>query len=233
MKKIILMILLISLVGCAYNGTVKSQLNDNGFQKENLPFRTLSVCVISEGSWPKERIETTLSDLSNLMAEQVGIQLRVDRWIDHPVPSFVPTQGLQNLVEIIGKEHQNYDLVIGFSSRGLASNLIEMASWTAWLGAIDDSYRKFIIIKFLDERVIEHEICHAFVFDRRHSVNGVLSAAIFKLPLAPFLFNMPRYVSMEDRQEILRNKWRDFNKKPVIPEKYQADTVEMPTAENK
>jgi hypothetical protein len=228
MKKIILMILIVSLVGCAYSGTVQPRLSDYGFQKENLPLRTLSVCVISQGSWPKERIEATLSDLSSSLAEQVGVSLRVDRWIDHPIPSFVPIQGLQNLVEIIGKEHQRYDLVIGFSSRGVVSNAVELVSWTAWLGAIDDSYRKFIIIKFLDQRVLMHEICHAFVFDRRHSTSGVMSAAIVKLPLLPILFNFPEYVSEEDRQKILQNKWRSFNEKPVIPEQYQADTVQLP-----
>ena len=56
-----------------------------------------------------------------------------------------------------------------------------------------------------------HEICHAFVFERRHSTNGVMSAAIFKFPLLPVLFNFPEYVSEEDRQEILQNKWRNFN----------------------
>ncbi len=73
-----------------------------------------------------------------------------------------------------------------------------------------------------------HELCHAFVFNRNHGMSGVLNAALFKIPLVPILFNLPHYVSKEDRQEILTNKWRDFNEKPVIPEKYQVDTVRVP-----
>ena len=228
---VIILILSVSLAGCAYNGTVQSQLSDNVFQRQNLPIRTLSACVISDGSWPRESIVAMVDGFSNSMAEQVGIRVRIDRWIDHRIPSFVPQEGLQNLVEIIGKEQRNYDLVIGFSSRGVVSNALELVSWTAWLGAIDDTYRKFIIIKQLDQRVLTHEICHAFVFDRRHSTNGVMSAAIVKFPLVPILFNFPEYVSTEDREEILQNKWRDFNEKPSIPEQDQADTVVLPRAE--
>jgi hypothetical protein len=119
MKKSILVILLIFLAGCAHMGTVKSHLNDKTFQAENLPYRDLSVYVISDGSWSKEDIQATVSNASNSMGEQVGIRLRLDGWIDHPLPSFSPTKGLQNIVGVMGKDHQKYDLVIGFSSRGV------------------------------------------------------------------------------------------------------------------
>ena len=227
MKKTILLIFLIFLAGCAHMGTIKSQLNDETFQAENFPYRDLSVCVISDGSWPKESIETTISDASNSMAEQVGIRLRTDRWIDHPLPSFSPTQGLQSVAGTIGEDHPKCDLVIGFSSRGVFSHLLETAFWFAWLGAIDDNLRKFIIIKFLDERVVIHEICHAFVFSKNHGISGVLTAVPFKIPLLPVIFNLPKYVSREDRLEILTNKWRDFNEKPVIPERYQIDKIQV------
>jgi hypothetical protein len=228
MKMILPLLLLIYLVGCAHIGTVKSQLDEQTFQTENLPYRDLSVAVISEGAWPKESIEATINDASNLMAKQVGIRLRIDRWIDHPLPSFSPMEGLKNVVEIIGKDQEKYDFVIGFSSRSVASHLIEVAIWSAWLGAIDDSYRKFIIIKHLDERVLMHELCHAFVFEKSHGMSGVLTAALFKVPLVPALFNFPRYVSKGNRKEILTNKWRSFNEKPVIPEEHQWDKVEVP-----
>jgi hypothetical protein len=229
-KRIVLaMVFLISLAGCAYIGTVKPELTDKVFQSQNLPYRALSVAVISEDSWPRVSIESTIRAASDLLAEQVGIRLRIDKWIDHRIPSFGPVQGLQHVVETIGEEHRKYDLVIGFSARGVPSHLLEMVTWIAWLGAIDDNYRKFVIIKYLDERVLIHEICHAFVFDRKHSMNGVLSAAVIKIPLVPALFNLPRYLSVEDRKEVLQNKWRSFNEKPAIPEKYQADTVVVPS----
>ena len=111
---ILTLLFLIFLAGCAHIGTVKSQLNEETFQTEILPYRDLSVAVISEGAWPKETIEATINDASNLMAKQVGIRLRIDRWIDHPLPSFTPVEGLKNLVEIIDREHEKHDLVIGF-----------------------------------------------------------------------------------------------------------------------
>ncbi len=225
MKKIFLLILLVSLVGCAHVGTVKSRLNNAEFQAKNLPYRTLSVCVISEGSWPKESIQAVVNDVSSLMTEQVGIQLKIEAWIDHPIPSFTPTEGLRNLVKIVSKEHKRYDLVIGFSSRSVTSYLMEMTVGVH-LAAIDDTYRKFIIIKYLDKRVLMHEICHAFVFAKGHSYSGVMSALLIKLPLLPVIFNFPKYVSEEDRQEILRNKWRSFNEKPAIPEEDRVDRIE-------
>jgi hypothetical protein len=229
MKKFIIFVLLVSLVGCAHIGTVKFQLNDQAFQAENLPFRTLSVAVISKESWAREDIETLINNVSDLMAAQVGIRLRIDKWISHPVPSFTPTEGVRNVAEVIGKEHEHYDLVVGFSSHSVISHLIELTTGFVWLGAIDDSYRKFIIIKYLDERILMHEICHAFVFKKSHSISGVLTAAMIKIPLVPALFNSPKYVSKGDRMEILRNKWRDFNEKPAISEELQINTVGPPT----
>ncbi len=117
---------MIPLVGCAHIGTVKSQMGEARFREENLPYRTLSVCVVSEGSWTKDRIENLINDTSGLLSEQAGIQLRIGGWIDRPIPSFTPGQGLQNLVEIVGREHRKYDMIIGFSSRGLPCYLIEM-----------------------------------------------------------------------------------------------------------
>ncbi|RPJ00279.1 MAG: hypothetical protein EHM36_14870 [Deltaproteobacteria bacterium] len=229
MKKAILGVFLIFLTGCAHMGTVKPQLNDKAFQAENLPDRVLSVCVISDGSWPEENIRAAVNDASNSLAVQVGIRLRTDRWVDHSLPSSSPTHALQNVADIIGEDHSKHDLVIGFSSRGLFSHLVETVFWIAWLGAIDDNYRKFIIIKFLNDRVLIHEISHAFVFSKDHGISGVLTAVPFKVPLLPILFNMPKYLSKEDRREFLKNKWRDFNEKPVVPEKYQTDKIEVPT----
>ncbi len=229
MKKILLTLIIYLFVSaCASMGTVESQLSNKEFQQANLPYRDLSVAVISDGSWPQEKIEATISEVSNRLTQQVGIRLKMERWIEHPISSADPRQGLQSLVAIIGKERKKYDLVIGFSERSLPSQLGEMVSWTVWLGAIDDSYRKFIIIKFLDEGVLMHEICHAFVLDRKHSRHGVLNATVFKIPLVPILFNLPPYISIEDREEILRNKWRDFDEKPMIPKKDQADIVVLP-----
>ncbi|OGP55324.1 MAG: hypothetical protein A2162_08500 [Deltaproteobacteria bacterium RBG_13_52_11b] len=73
-----------------------------------------------------------------------------------------------------------------------------------------------------------HETCHAFVYTKAHSMHGVLTAASIKIPLLAAIFNLPEYVSREDRREILRNKWRDFIVKPEIPEALQADPVELP-----
>jgi hypothetical protein len=224
-KRVFLIIVLISLTGCAHSSTVKALVGSAEFQAENLPHRTVSVCVITEGSWPRQAIESTIGDVSSLMIEQVGIELKIESWTDHPIPSFTQGEGLKNLARIVGKSHRECDLVIGFSSRSVVSYLTEMALG-AWLGAIDDNYRKFIIIKYLDNRILMHEICHAFVFTKSHSTGGVMTGAVIKIPLVPALFNLPRYVSIEDRQEILRNKWRHFNEKPTIPEDFQIDTIE-------
>ncbi len=227
MKRLFLLVFLLSVISCAHTGTVKSQLDDTEFQAENLPYRTLPLCVISEGSWPREKIEATVSDASRLMTEQVGIQLKIEKWIDRPIPSYTQIEGLKSVAGIVGKSHKEYALVIGFSSRSVASHAMELA-FGAWLGAIDDNYRKFIIIKYLDERILLHEVYHAFVMTKSHSGKGVMTGALIKIPLVPALFNLPRYVSTEDRQEILRNKWRNFNEKPAIPEEFRVDTIELP-----
>ena len=48
---------------------------------------------------------------------------------------------------------------------------------------------------------------------------------VVKIPLVPVLLNLPKHLSKRDRQEILRNKWRDFNVRPEISEMAKTDPL--------
>ena len=55
---------------------------------------------------------------------------------------------------------------------------------------------------------------------------------VVKIPLVPVLLNLPKHLSKRDRQEILRNKWRDFNVRPEISEMAKTDPLPIEKKEN-
>jgi hypothetical protein len=223
MKKLPIIFLLF-LVGCAHFGTVKSKMDDPDFQLQNQPIRIVNIEVINDG-FSKDAVLDSIMRVSDDLTKQVGITLSIKEYREGEISSFGHRQAVRNLSKNTF-EPTKFDLIIGFSTRSIVSHLIEASSmgW-AWLGVIDDTWRKFIVIKMLDDRVLLHEIYHAFIFNTVHSSSGIMSNAIVKVPLAPILFNLPHYISNKDREEVLRNKWRDFSERPEIPAEYRSDTL--------
>lgn len=62
------------ITGCA-GTTVRSQLDNPGFQGENLPLRTLRVGVFSDGTNSQEEIVQLTDKTSSVLDRQLGIRL--------------------------------------------------------------------------------------------------------------------------------------------------------------
>jgi hypothetical protein len=205
-------------------------MEEESFKKENIPYRDLQLLVVNERGWSEASVRTCIDYASAQLMAQVGIRLQIREYHERRIPSFTQSEAMESLWGLTA-DHEKFDLILGFSPRSPVSHMLELATGYAWLGAIDDTYRKFLILKTLDEAVLIHEICHAFVFSQVHSKTGVLNTFIIKIPLVPVLLNFPKYLSKKDRQEVLRNKWRDFNVRPEIPEEAKTDL--LPVEKNK
>ncbi len=187
------------ITGCA-GTTVKYQLNNPGFQKENFPPRTLRVGVFSNGTYSQEDIVQLIEKTSSVLDKQLGIRLEV--------VFFQPIKWEERECNLmLDKLHgstlnvpDNIDIAVAFASHKI------LRKFTLWYGVIDDSYRRYIILN-KSTAVFIHEIGHCFIFSHNHSSNGVMKS----IPFTTFF-------SPEDREEILKNKWRDFNVKPDLDE---------------
>lgn len=209
--KLFLLLAVVSLLAsCA---TVKGHVHDADFRAENLPLREVRVLVVTDGSHGRDQIDQLIWECSRVFDEQVGIRFVPIEYISIQWEKRDPTSMLEKLFN--AAEGHEFDLAIGFTrwnvGEGLMRNLMG-----AWEGCIDDTYRRYIIVKHLDRRTLLHEVGHAFIFSTQHSTAGLMMPVSFQLlPFIPVKLES-LYFTQEDRREVLKNKWRDFSEIPVI-----------------
>jgi len=206
------------LQGCALGiGTVKYSLDDSKFKSENLPVRELKViAIIDRNGHSKRDIAEHIEEVSHLMTEQVGISLKIFDWVPISYERVNPEKRAYQIMEELSLSgYKSYDIAIGFGSSPLPGKIV-LNIIGGVPGAIEDDYRRHIALNGLELQVTIHEIFHCFIFSHNHSNFGIMQPIQIKLlPLTPS-FNICNYLSREDREEVLRNKWRDFSKKPMV-----------------
>lgn len=204
MERVMKMLLVLGLfltLGCATGDIVKPFLKNPEFQAENLPIRDLQIAVAYDKAHPKEKLEATINEASNLLEEQVGIRLIIKYWVPIRLNSRDSDGVLNALSRATFSKIKDFDVAIGFTYYVFG-----------WEGVIDTTSR-YIFIKKLRSTTIVHEVCHAFLDDHSHSSIGVMQAVPLYfpgviLPIGASL--MTPYLSVEDRKMILKNKWKKF-----------------------
>ena len=216
-KKFYLIILMaIVLSSCAHIGTIKSDINQPEFQAENLPIRELRVWVYYEDY-------CQINKLSDLMEAQVGIRLNMTKYTPVEWESIGLLSRIEQMYDI--NNSTDFDIAIGFGHLTGPEAFMMLLGMPMAFGMIDDTYRRFITLKTMETEITLHEIYHSVILNHAHSLTGVMPALDFKIfPGLPSL-NMGNYLTKADREEVLRNKWRDFSTKVLISEEYQRDIV--------
>ncbi|MHC1729905.1 MAG: hypothetical protein AB9866_28550 [Syntrophobacteraceae bacterium] len=205
----------LSISGCA---TVSTEINNPGFISENQPMRELSVLVANDGSFEGMRIDELISKVSESLEGQVGIRLKVVEHTQITWDKRAPIPMLERLFEKTG--NRDADLVIGFGSKS-GAELVTSGLLGGWQAVIDDTYRRYIVMTRLDVHTLTHEVCHAFIPSHAHSGSGLMQAVTIEIVPGVPLYRS-QYLSPQDRQEILKNKWRNFAEvQPVAPEERQ------------
>ena len=192
-------------------GTVKPFLKDREFQAENLPVRTLRTLVLTDGTQDKSKIAKFIGECSQLVEEQVGIRLEIIDWksIDWKTKLSTVTM-LKNIANETSDDRGRFDIAIAFTGLSLFGDGVLGVFGGTWLGVIDDTYRRFIIVKLLDPYVLIHELFHAFIFSEAHSMQCIMTTGFY--PIGKNCL----WLGMQDRMEVLRNKQRAFNIKPRV-----------------
>ena len=204
-KKLLLFLLLVCMVSC-YGGSVKPLLNRPEFRAENEPIRTLKILVIADESYRRDEIERFVSKCSHLVEMQVGIRLEIQDWYQ--------IKWEDELTDIMKMEirvardtwskRDQFDIALTF-----VYFVYNIAGGKLPLGAADTFYWRYLFVRELDPYILLHELFHAFSFQRGHSKDWVMRGA------RPSYGNEWYWLTPEDRKEVLRNKWRDFNVMPA------------------
>lgn len=204
MKKLVLLILLVCLPGC-YAGSVKPLLNRPDFKAENEPIRTLRVLVLTDQSIRKDDIEKFVSKCSGLVERQVGIRLEIVDW--HEIKW---EDELDDIIKMeirvaadTWSQRDRFDIALTF-----VYFVYNLAGGKLPLGATDTFFWRYLFVRELDPFILLHELFHAFLLNRRHSDDWVMRAG------RPAYGNEWYWLTPEDRNGVLRNKWRDFNIMP-------------------
>ena len=204
-KKLLFLLVLVCLLGC-YAGSVKPLLNRPEFKAENEPIRTLRVLLITDHSYQKEEIEKFVSKCSRLAEVQVGIRLEIIDWYqikwEDELNDIIKTE--IRIARDTWSKRDKFDIAITF-----VYFVHNLAGGHLPLGATDTFFWRYIFVRELDPYILLHELFHAFLFERGHSKDWVMRGA------RPSYGSEWYWLTPEDRKEVLRNKWRDFNVMPA------------------
>jgi tetratricopeptide (TPR) repeat protein len=215
-KKLVILIFLVCILGC-YAGSVKPLLNRPEFKAENEPIRTLKVLLITDNSYRKEEIEKFVSKCSTLVEIQVGIRLEILDW--NQIKWENELDDISEMEVRIAAEtwsrRDKFDITLTFTH--FVHNI---AGGKLPLGAIDTFFWRYIFVGELDPYILLHELFHAFLLKRVHSKDWVMISA------RPPYGNEWYWLTPEDRNGVLLNKWRDFNVMPTTEQEEEKKSRE-------
>jgi len=203
-RELALLLPLVFLLGC-YAGSVKPLLNHSEFKAENEPIRTLRILLITDNSYRKDEIEKFVSRSSSLLEVQVGIRLEILDWYEikwEDELNDICKMEIRIAADTWSKR-DTFDIALTFV---YFVHTIEGGKLP--LGAIDTFFWRYISIRELDPFILLHELFHAFLLQKDHSNEWVMRAA------RPRFGSEWYWLTPEDRKQVLRNKWRDFNVMP-------------------
>ncbi len=246
--KILILLIAFTVVNCA-----SIAVKNTTYDVSTLPIREIQL-VIYYGGYSEKQVHGLIEQANVHLIKEVGIKLavkeeRVTYW-EHRTPIGIMRQmddelwHLEKVFDSYGHwewKHTgyNWDMAIAvIKPTQLEITKCDIISSMPLLGifynpcfvaGIDDSWRRYIVMKTLNVNVLLHEIaCHGFIFHRAEGDTGeepsICDVSALKLPLGPPLYGQAIF-SERDKKEILDNKWRVFGKKPVIPKKYSRDIL--------
>lgn len=189
------------VVGC-YTGTIKPFLNEPEFTAENQPIRVLRILVITDGTYRKDAIEGLIAECSRIVETQVGIRFEVVdfqqiQWDDEDKDA---SRMLARIAKETVEERDSFDMAIGFVYFDEGRTI----------GRIDGVFWRYVVVKELEPNLLLHEIFHAFLPGKEHTTDWLMQ------PVRPSYGREWYWLTSEERKEVLKNKWRDFNVVPAV-----------------
>ena len=172
------------------------------------PVRVLSVLLVLEEGVSIEQARQLIREANAVLIRQTGLALHPVAHITADFPSRKRNGMLQQMYASTLEVRDHFDLFIGFARKTPVDRMKRVLVGD-WMGVIDDTYRRYIVLKEMDRRVLVHEVYHAFLESDGHSGCGLMSALVEILPGIPLNYSMR--LCEEDRTEIIANRDRRFD----------------------
>jgi hypothetical protein len=180
--------------------TVESMLADPEFQRQNLPIRTLNVVALSSEDYSETEMRESVEAASQSLREQVGVELKVVRYIQRkwPTKTFL---GVHSELARIRRQHPDADIVIGYFRYDRYEDACDKEKNLCIIGMTVEA--RNIAMTTSDYDVLVHEFGHVLMPFEPHAPRGVMTA----IKSDP---NHSRYFTVGNRRVILYNKRREF-----------------------
>ncbi len=204
--------LLFLLWSCGSFGTIKDLVHTEELHRENGPTREVRAVVLTQNSNMLPAIRELLREASDALRPQVGVALVETDVVVVKWESADNEEILNQVAKHLSSYGKPYDIAIAFRDFTFLQTL-QYYFFGCQEGAMDDLYRRFIVVRKMEARVLMHELCHGFLFSRTHTRGLMTDIVLHVLP--GITLNHSIYLVNEDRKEILANKWRDFSVVPV------------------
>lgn len=212
-KSFLIMILILLLPACSIPIT-----------KESENIRIVRVLLFYNDNVSLEKALYMIEGASQDLVRETGIKLVVVKYMILGENSMygnitqdcdIAIGQIQSLAWIVDRTGKKYDIALGFAND---PTLVKALGWFAFkpFAKVDDVYRRWIVFWDPNQRVVRHEVYHCFLFTVGHTADLMSGGLGTFMPFSHKLIP-------EDREEILKNKWRDFNKRPWIPEEHIRD----------
>ncbi len=218
----------VSVLGCS-SASLTHTSNPEGLYTRDPPERQLRLVVLVSDGRQRADIKKLVGEASASLAKQAGITLVIIDWRSIEWKSRSGIAMLNQVASAMRPYPRQYDIAVAFEAFN-APELMQYVLIGNWEGIIDDTYRRFIVIRRMTAQVLLHELCHAFLFSNthtwglRHLMNPV---TLYVLPgIMPV--NRSSQLSEKDRAEIIRNRWRDFSARPSLGRSAQNNDVISP-----
>ena len=221
-------------IGCFGPSTIKEPPVTTALQRSVLPMREVRVVVLTPDERKLPAITKLVREGSDALSVQVGICFKIVDWRLIVWQSGRSATVLKQVADHMSRYDKPYDIVLalrGFDAAGLVGYTL-LGGWEA---VIDDTYRRFIVVRRMTVQVLLHEVCHCFLFSSAHSwgLRHLMTPIAFYVLPGVMPVNRSIYLKEKDREEILRNKWRDFSTVPQIARSDMADPLESPLSPEK
>lgn len=190
---IFLIIISFCVCSCAYTPVKKAPKEDT---------RTIEILLL-------------LEEASINMEREVGLRLKVKNVRKIKFNERNPDAMISQMRQQSAGE--SFDIAVAVVPRvGSVGDALMGALIGGWQGFIDDSERRYVIVKGLDPWVVTHEIYHSFLLSHDHGFGQMSAVRLCILPYGHWCFAF-KSLSDKDRAEIIRNKWRKMNGAILTP----------------
>lgn len=218
------------ITACSTPNILPRPLSPANLEHATAPARELRLVILADSPEKKAAMTELVEKASRELRAQVDISLKVVEWKLVEWQSYDRVGTLNQVAQIMGKHNKPFDIAVAFQHFSTFDLLQYMLIGT-WEGVIDDTYRRFIVIRRMSVQILLHEICHAFIFSHDHSWGFRHLMTPVTLYIVPGLMPLNRSSSLKerDREEIVRNRWRDFSVLPNLQGSRLADPLPLST----